>query len=160
MLLETRNSSPKRNLVCIYSVNQGNCAISIWCVYWMTRCTWGWIFLQRYVITCCETITNCAHVGIRVATEFDFTNAFLVPHMTRCTLLPNLWRLYSSYIISHHHSIQVLFACKDKEWKVSLKVIFLFSCLCSLSHIYRDGYRYVAVLQDYQELLSWFMNNG
>jgi hypothetical protein len=58
MILETCNSSPKRNLVSpintmklecvwmyIYWMNQGNCAISIWCVYWMTRCTWGWIFL-------------------------------------------------------------------------------------------------------------------
>jgi hypothetical protein len=143
-----------------YWVNQGNCAISIWCVYWRTRCTWGWIFLQQYVITFCVTITKCAHVGLRVATEFDFTSVLLVWHMTRYKLIPNLWRLHLSWIISHHHNKQVLFAWKDKEWKVSLKVIFLFSCLCSLWHIYRDGYRYVAVIQDCLQLLSWFMNNG
>jgi hypothetical protein len=144
----------------IYWVNQRNCAISIWCVYWITRWTWGWIFLQQYIITFCETITKCAHVGLRVETEFDFTSAFLVWHMTRCTLLPNLWRLHLSWIISHHHNIQVLFACKDKEWKVSLKVIFMLSCLCSLWHIYRDGYRNVALLLECLELLSWFMNLG
>jgi hypothetical protein len=126
----------------------------------MTRCTWGWIFLQQYVITFCVTITKCDHVGLRVATEFYFTSALFAWHMTRCILLPNLWRLNLSYIISHHHKIQVVFACKDKEWKVSLKVIFLFSCLCSVRHIYRDGYRYVAELQDCLELLSWFLNNG
>jgi hypothetical protein len=124
----------------------------------MTRCTW-WIFLQQCVIKFCETITKCAHVGSRVATEFDFTSAFLVWHMTRCTLLPNLWILHLSQIINHHHNMQGLFACKDKEWKVSFKVIFLFSCLCSLWHIYSDGYRYVTVLQECLKLLSWFMNN-
>jgi hypothetical protein len=98
--------------------------------------------------------------GLRVSTEFDFTGAFLMWHMTRYTLLPNLWRLHLSYIIHYHHNIQVLFASKDKKWNVSLKVIFMFSCLCSLWHIYRDGYRYVAVLQECLELLSWFMNNG
>jgi hypothetical protein len=109
MLLETCNSSPERNLmfsiqtmklkcVCIYIywVNQSNCAISIRCVYWMTWCTWGWILLQQYVITFCVTITECAHVGLRVATEFNFTNVFLVWYMTRCTLIPNLWRLHLS----------------------------------------------------------------
>jgi hypothetical protein len=65
------------------------------------------------------------------------------------------------YITSHHHNIQILFACKDKEWKVSLEVIFLFSCLCSLWHIYSDGYRYVAVLQGACSyyLGSWIMDN-
>jgi hypothetical protein len=67
---------------------------------------------------------------------------------------------YICQIISHHHNIQILFASNDIGWKVSLKVVFLFSCLSSLWHIYRDGYWYVAVLQDCLELLSWFMSNG
>jgi hypothetical protein len=51
----------------------------------MTKCTWGWIFLQQYEITLCETITKCANVGLRVETEFDFKSAFFGG-----TLLPNL----------------------------------------------------------------------
>jgi hypothetical protein len=85
----------KLECVCtyIYWVNQGNCAISIWCVYWMTRCLCGWIFLQHYVITFCETIIKCAHVWLTVASEFDFTSTFLVWHWIRCTLLLDLWRI-------------------------------------------------------------------
>jgi hypothetical protein len=107
ILLEKCNCTfPKRNLVSslqttkldclcmyVYWENQSNCAISIWCVYWITRCPWGCIFLQKYLITYCETVTKCAHVGLRVATEFDFTIAFVVWLITRCTLLHNLWRL-------------------------------------------------------------------
>jgi hypothetical protein len=109
----------KLECVCIYIywVNQGNCAISIWCVYWMTRCLCEWIFLQHYVITFCETIIKCAYVGLTVASEFDFTSEFSVWHRIRCTLLPVFWRLDLSQIISHHHNIQGLFACKYKEWK-------------------------------------------
>jgi hypothetical protein len=87
----------KVECVCIYIywVNQGNCAISIWCVYWMTRSLCGWIFLQHYIITFCETIIKCAHVALTVASEFDFdfTSAFLVWYRTRCTLLSDFWRL-------------------------------------------------------------------
>jgi hypothetical protein len=136
----------KLECVCIYIywVKHGNCAISVWCINWMARCLCGWIFLQHYIITFSETIIKCAHVGLTVASEFDFTSTVLVWHRIRCTLLPDLWRLDLSWIISHHHSIQVLFACKYKEWKVmwklSLEVIFLLLCLCFLWHIYRDGY--------------------
>jgi hypothetical protein len=37
----------------------------------------------------------------------------------------------------------------------------LYSCFnaFALWHIYKDGYRYVAVLQECLQLLSWFMNN-
>jgi hypothetical protein len=135
----------KLECVCIYIywVNQGNWAISVWCISeWQDVC--GWIFLQHYVITFCETIIKCAHVGTTVASKFDFTSAFLVWHKIRCTLLPDLWRLDFSLIISHHHNIQVLFAYKYKEWnvmwKLSLEVTFLLLCLCFLWHLYRDGY--------------------
>jgi hypothetical protein len=75
----------------IYWVNQGDCAMSIWCVYWMTRCLCGWIFLHHYVITFCETIIECAHVGPTVV------SVILQVHFwcdrIRCTLLPDPWRL-------------------------------------------------------------------
>jgi hypothetical protein len=38
----------------------------------------GWSFLQHYIITFCETITKCAHVGLTVASEFDYISAFSV----------------------------------------------------------------------------------
>jgi hypothetical protein len=85
----------KLECVCIYIywMNQGNCAISVWCVYWMTRCICGWIFLHHYVITFCETMIECARVGLTVASEFDFASAFLLWHRIRCTVMPYLWWL-------------------------------------------------------------------
>jgi hypothetical protein len=62
----------------IYWVNQGNCALSIWCIYWMTRCLCGWIFLHYYVITFCETTMKCALVALTLASEFDFDFDLLV----------------------------------------------------------------------------------
>jgi hypothetical protein len=38
----------------------------------------------------CETISKCVDVGIRTATEFDFTSTLLVSRMTRSTLLSNV----------------------------------------------------------------------
>jgi hypothetical protein len=81
--------------------------------------------------------------GVKSGKWIWFYKCILVRHMTRCTFLPNLWRLHLSYI-SQHHNIQAWFPCKDREWKVmwklSLNVIFLFLCLYYLWHIYRDSY--------------------
>jgi hypothetical protein len=113
-----------------------NCAICIRFVYQTTRCPWGQIFSQQYVINFSETIIKRALVGLRVASEFDFTSTFFVWHMTGCSLLPNLWSLHLSQIISLHHNIQVLFDCKNKEWKVALRL----SLKVLLSETYRQGW--------------------
>jgi hypothetical protein len=126
----------------------------------MTRCTWGWIFLQQSVVTFCETITKCAHVGLRVATEFDFTSEFLVWHMWRGVYYCLTSEDYFSHrLLANNITYRFCFLVRIKSKKCHWK---LYSCFhaFALWHIYKDGYRYVAVLQECLDLLSWFMNNG
>jgi hypothetical protein len=142
-------------------MNEGNCAISICCLYWMTRYTWGWTFLQQYVITFSVTITICAHVGLRVATEFDFTSAFLLWPLTRCTLILTsedyVCRSLLATVITYRFCLLVKIKSEKCHWK-------LYSCFhaFALCDIYTG--MVTGMLQCYKSacsyyLTSWIMGN-
>jgi hypothetical protein len=124
----------------------------------MTRCTWSWIFLQQYVITFCETITKCAYVQLRVATECYFTSAFLVWHMTRCTILPNnLWRLHFFHtllatIITYRFCLLVRIRSEKCHWK-------LYSCFHAFALCYIYTGMVTGMLQCFKNARSYYFGS-
>jgi hypothetical protein len=136
----------------------------------MTRCLWEWIFLQQYVITFCETITKCAHVGLREANKFDFTSAFLVRHMKRCTLTPNLRRYVRRSLLATIITSRfcLLVTINSEQWYGNCHWKWYY-CFYAFDRYHRYQYRYrnsnfsftfiITTITFITELLWWYYDS-